>query len=90
MALQTQQLTVGTAAVQVLDQHSSPQHVILHNAEKASNEYIWFGGNADVTTSTGAHIDNADTYNLTVFPGNELWAITDAGTKQLHVMWQEL
>lgn len=90
MALQTQQLTVGTTAVQVLDQHSSPQHVILHNAEKASNEYIWFGGSSDVTTSTGAHIDNADTYNLTLFPSSELWAITDAGTKELHVMWQEL
>jgi len=40
MALQTAQVTVGTAAVQVLDQHSNPQHVILHNGEKSSNEFI--------------------------------------------------
>ena len=90
MALNTSQVTVGTTAVQVLNQHSSPQHVILHNGEKSSNEYIWFGGGAAVTTSTGAHIDNADTYNLILFPGNELWAITDSGTKTLHVIWQEL
>jgi len=90
MALQTAQVTVGTAVVQVLNQHSNPQHVILHNGEKSSNEYIWFGGGSGVTTTTGAHIDNADTYNMIVFPGNELWAVTDAGTKTLHVIWQEL
>ena len=90
MALNTSQVSVGTTAVQVLDQHSSPQHVILHNDEKSSNEYIWFGGGAAVTTSTGAHLDNADTYDLILFPGNELWAITDSGTKTLHVIWQEL
>ncbi len=90
MALQSKQVTVGTAAVQVLDQHSSPQHVIVHNAQKSSNEYIWLGGGGAVTTSTGIHVDNSDTYVFTLFQGNELWAVTDAGTKTLHVMWQEL
>ena len=88
MALQTQQVTVGTAAVQVLEQNMNRIQVLLHNGEKASNEYIWFGGSATVTTSTGAHIDDADTYQLIIQPGNELWAVTDAGTKTLHVLWQ--
>jgi len=88
--LETKQVTVGTASVQVLGENQGPVQVILHNGEKSSNEYIWFGGGAAVTTSTGAHIDNAATYQLVIQPGNELWAITDAGTKTLHVLWQAL
>jgi hypothetical protein len=90
MALNTKQVTVGTAAVNILSPVDNPIHVLLHNAEKASNEFIWFGGNADVTTSTGAHLDDSETYQLILFPGNSLWAITNSGTKNLHVMWQVL
>ena len=86
--LQTKQVTVGTAAVQIVGTHQNPVQIILHNGVKSSNEYIWFGGSSAVTTSTGAHLDNADTYQLVIQPGNELWAITDAGTKELHVLWQ--
>jgi len=88
--LETKQVTVGTASVQVIGENQGPVQVILHNGEKSSNEYIWFGGGAAVTTSTGAHIDDAATYQLVIQPGNELWAITDAGTKTLHVLWQAL
>ena len=90
MALNTKQVTVGTAAIQVLSSNSNPMHVLLHNAEKSSNEFIWFGGSADVTTTTGAHLDDSETYQVTLFAGSQLWAITDAGTKNLHVMWQVL
>ena len=89
MALQTKQVTVGTASVQILGPSNNPIHVILHNGDKSSNEYIWFGGGAAVTTSTGCHIDNSETYQLVLRPGNSLWAITDAGTKPLHVLWQD-
>jgi hypothetical protein len=88
--LETKQVTVGTAAVQIMGMQDNPVQLILHNGEKSSNEYIWFGGGSAVTTSTGAHIDNAGTYQLVLKPGNELWAITDAGTKTLHVIAQEL
>jgi len=88
--LNTAQITVGTAAVRVLEPAMKPREVLLHNATKSSNEYIWFGGGSAVTTSTGAHLDNAGTYQITLQPGNELWAITDSGTKNLHVLWQEV
>ena len=88
--LETKQVTIGTAAVQILGTQDNPVQVILHNAEKSSNEFIWFGGSSAVTTSTGAHLDNSDTYQLVLKPGNELWAITDSGTKPLHVIAQEL
>ena len=88
--LNTKQVAVGTTAVQIVGTHSNPVQIILHNGEKSSNEFIWFGGSSAVTTSTGAHLDNAATYQLVIQPGNELWAITNAGTKTLHVLWQVL
>ena len=87
--LETKQVTVGTAAVQILGPRNNPTHVLLHNAEKSSNEFIWFGGGPAVTTSTGAHLDDSETYQLTLWAGSSLWAITDDGTKSLHVMWQD-
>jgi len=88
--LETKQVEVGTTAVQIYGRRLNPTQLILHNGVKSSNEYIWFGGSSAVTTSTGAHLDNGATYTLTLQPGNELWAITDAGTKTLHVLAQEL
>jgi hypothetical protein len=90
MALQTQQYSIGTAVVQIFEPSGNPRQVILHNASKSSNTFIWFGGSADVTTSTGAHIDNADTYQIVLQPSNALWAISDGSDRPLHVLWQEL
>lgn len=89
MALQTAQFTVGTAAVRILAPQANPTQVILHNAQKQGNQYIWFGGSSEVTTSTGIHLDNADDYQLVVQPGNALWAISN-DDHDLHVMWQVL
>ena len=89
MPLQTAQYTVGTAAIKVLSAQSNPTQVILHNANKSSNNYIWFGGSSAVTTSTGIHLDNGEDYKFVLQPGNELWAISDSN-KELHVMWQVL
>jgi hypothetical protein len=89
MPLQTAQYTVGTAAIKVLSAQSNPTQVILHNANKSSNNYIWFGGSSAVTTSTGIHLDNGEDYQFVLQPGNELWAISDSD-KELNVMWQVL
>ena len=89
MSLQTKQVTVGTAAVQIFGPRNNPTHVLLHNAEKSSNEFIWFGGSSAVTTSTGLHLDDSDSYQLTLWAGSELWAITNSGTKSLHVLSQD-
>lgn len=87
--LETKQVTITTTAVQIFGPTNNPRHILLHNGEKSSNEFIWFGGSAAVTTSTGAHLDNAETYKLTLWAGNELWAITNSGTKTLHVLSQD-
>jgi hypothetical protein len=88
--LNTQQFTIGTASQKVIGPFLNPVTVTLHNANKTSNTYIWFGGSSAVTTSTGAHLDNADTYQLTLLPGNEIWAISNSSGRELHVLWQNL
>jgi hypothetical protein len=90
MPLETAQYSVGTAVVQIMSPKANAVQIILHNANKSSNTFIWFGGSADVTTTTGAHIDNAETYQLVLQPGNSLWAISDGSDRALHVLWQVL
>jgi hypothetical protein len=89
MPLQTAQYSVGTAAVEIMSPKTNPTQVLLHNAEKSGNNYIFFGGSSAVTTSTGIHIDPSDNYQIILQPGNSLWAIASA-TRDLHVMWQVL
>ena len=89
MPLQTAQYTVGTAAVQIIAPQTNSTQVLLHNAEKSGNNYIFFGGSSAVTTSTGIHIDPSDNYQIILQPGNSLWAIASAN-RDLHVMWQVL
>lgn len=88
MALQTKQVTVGTTAVLVLDSQPNPTRVTLHNGEKSSNEYIWIGGSSSVTTSTGMHLDNAETREFILNTGNKIYAIADKAGKTLLVQWQ--
>jgi len=88
--LNTAQFTIGTAATHILGPYGSPAQIILHNADKQSNEYIWFGGSSAVTTSTGIHLDNGDDYQFVLQPGNFLYAIADDAGHNLHVMWQTL
>ena len=90
MAFETAQFTIGTAAVQIISPKSNPTQVILHNADKSSNEFIWFGGSDAVTTSTGIHLDNGEDYQFVLQPGNSLWAIADDAGHLLHLSWQVL
>jgi len=89
MPLQTAQYTVGTAAIKVLSSQSNPTQVLLHNAEKTINHYIYLGGSSSVTTETGIHMDGSDNYQMVLQPGNSLWAIA-ANNYDLHVSWQVL
>jgi hypothetical protein len=89
MLLQTAQYTIGTAVVQILSPKSNPVQVVLHNATKGGNNYIFFGGSSSVTTSTGMHLDPGDDYQFVLQSGNSLYAIA-ASEQELHVMWQEL
>jgi hypothetical protein len=86
MALQTKQVTVGTSVVSVLEPQPNQVRLVLHNAEKSSNEFIWIGGSNAVTTSTGYHLDPMETIEIILDTGNQVWAISDKPGKKLHVL----
>jgi len=76
MPLQHSQVTLGTAAVEIVGHDNMPHHVILHNLTKSSNQYIYFGGSA-VSTTNAPHIDPGETIQFDLEPGDRLFAVSD-------------
>jgi hypothetical protein len=74
-----------TTPIKVVSGTTQPQLVQLHNGTKSSNEYIIIG-NTNVTTTTGYHIDNAESIQITLGPGDDLWAVSDPTGLVLHVL----
>ena len=70
------QVTLGTAAVEIVGHDNMPHDVILHNMTKSSNEYIFYG-DANVSTTNAPHIDPGQTIQFTLQPGHRLFAISD-------------
>ena len=81
MPLINAQITLGTAATEIVGHHNMPHPVILHNMTKSSNQYIYYGG-PNVSTTNAPHIDPGETVRFTVRPGDRLYAVSDpAGLK---------
>jgi hypothetical protein len=76
MPLFNSQVTLGTAAVEIVGHDNMPHDVILHNMTKSSNEYIFYG-DANVSTTNAPHIDPGQTIQFTLRPGDRLYAISD-------------
>lgn len=76
MTLVNRQVTLGTAAVEIVGHDNMPHDVILHNMTKSSNEYIFYGG-PDITTTNAPHIDPGETIQFTLRPGDRLYALSD-------------
>jgi hypothetical protein len=70
------QVTLGTAAVEIVGHDNMPHHVILHNMTKSNNQYIFFGGSA-VSTTNAPHIDPGETIQFDLGPGDRLFAVSD-------------
>ena len=77
----------NTTPVQLVGADNMPHDVIIHNATKSSNEYIWISGSsATAGTGTAMHIDDAQTVYMTLQPGDEIWAISTPNGLIAHVM----
>ena len=76
MTLVNRQVTLGTAAIEIVGHDNMPHDVILHNMTKSSNEYIFYGG-PDVSTTNAPHIDPGETIRFTLRPGDRLYALSD-------------
>jgi hypothetical protein len=85
MPFQTSQVTLGTAATEIVGHDHMPHDVILHNMTKSSNAYIHYG-NADVSVTNSPHIDPGETIQFTLRPGDRLFAISDPAGLVVGVM----
>ena len=79
------QVTLGTAATEIVGHDNMPHDVILHNMTKSSNEYIFFGG-ANVSTTNSPHIDPGETIQFTLGPEDRLYAVSDPAGLVVGVM----
>ena len=85
MPMVTRQVTLGTAATEIVGHDNMPHDVILHNMTKSSNNYIFYGG-ADVSTTNAPHIDPGETIQFTLRPGDRLYAVSDPAGLEVGVM----
>ena len=85
MPLEHRQVTLGTAAVEIVGHDNMPHHVILHNMTKSSNSYIFFGGSA-VSTTNAPHIDPGETIQFDLGPEDRLFAVSDPADLVVGVM----
>ena len=85
MAIVTRQVTLGTAATEIVGHDNMPHDVILHNMTKSSNEYIFFGG-PNVSTTNAPHIDPGETIQFTLGPDDRLFAVSDPAGLVVGVM----
>ena len=76
MTLVNRQVTLGTAATEIVGHDNMANDIILHNMTKSSNQYIFYGG-PDVSTTNAPHIDPGETIQFTLRPGDRLYAISD-------------
>jgi len=80
--------TVGTAVVQVVAPDTQPQFVTLHNLEDVSGRKIWIGNGA-LVAGQSVEINPAVFLQMTLGPGDSLFAVTSSSTYGLGVMIQK-
>lgn len=77
-------LSVGTPVV-IVPPQTQPQEVHLHNLTKSSNEYIYVGSQS-VSTANSIHLDPGESIQMTLGPGDDLWAVSDPGGLKIGVL----
>ena len=80
--------SVGTALVQVVAPDTNASKVTLHNLESNAGRQIWIGGSG-LVQGQSVHINSAAILQLTLDPGDALYAVTTSGTYSLGVIVQK-
>ena len=81
-------ISVGTTLVQVVAPDSMAQRVTLHNLQSTANQQIWIGG-PTLVQGQSVHLNSAVVLQLTIEPGDALYAVTTSGTYSLGVIVQK-
>jgi hypothetical protein len=80
-------ISVGTSLVQVAAPDTMPVRITLHNLETIASRQIWIGGST-LVQGQSVHINSANILQLTLDPGDALYAVTTSGTYSLGVIIQ--
>jgi len=80
--------SVGTALVQVVAPDTMPIRATLHNLESVASRQIWIGGSG-LVQGQSVHVNSATILQLTLDPGDALYAVTTSGTYSLGVIVQK-
>jgi hypothetical protein len=80
MAIITSQVTVTTTSQSIVSVDNVQRDVLLHA------KHAVYVGNSGVTSANGYLLDNGDEIRLSLTEGEDLWAVSDAGTGTLHVL----
>jgi hypothetical protein len=86
MALTSSQVTVTTSPTLLVSGKVNPQHVHLHLQDNTDNVFV---GNSSVTTSTGMRLIKQDSFEITLLPGNALYAIITTSTATVSILVQD-
>lgn len=87
MAIQTGQVSVGTAATRILGTNGNYGHVILQNNDNTDAVYI---GGTGVTTSTGLALQKLEHNDFDIMPATELYAVSGKAGHILSYLLQQL
>jgi hypothetical protein len=74
------QMTITTTPQLVGRVLSSNQNLWVH-----AGGTIYFGGDNTVSSSNGFRLDSNDKFSTLIPAGNEVWAVTNAGSATLYV-----
>lgn len=87
MAISTGHVTITTNRVQIDGSSPNPSRLWIYNA---GNDKTIFIGNGNVTPTVGFGILKLEQLELTLNPGESLFAITESGTAEMHWLRQTL
>lgn len=88
MPISQTSIAVGTALVQVVAPDIQPVRVTLHNLENTNNRLVYLGGST-LVAGQSIHVDASEILQITLDPGDALYARTSSGTYDLGVMIQK-
>ena len=80
MAITSGQITVGTSAIIIDGLSTKPFRLHIHNNDNTADLFL---GNGSVTTATGLRLMKLDSIELTINPGEALYAVSASGSHQV-------
>ena len=77
MAISTGHVLVGTIPIQIDGVSTNPSYLHIHNMD---NTKVLFIGNGDVSVTNGLGVQKLDSVEITLNPGESLYAISETGS----------